>query len=207
MSILDKIEESQVDVCSVVGDIYRVDTSGDVDELVARSPYQLHIIFCESVDSDELVKVCEVAGVRILENISSIPGIDELGKILIVWDSFIERFRLMIGFNPAARSAYAGIWTYCSLLEMLEREEYVTAKGVKLEWVGYYSVENYIDYLDDILTIFDPLNDNRFMKSVMDNMMKVIEVICRRWFSLDEWEDAVKKSGERYWRIRPWTHK
>lgn len=207
MSILDKIEESQVNVRSVVGDIYRVDTSGDVDELVARSPYQLHIIFCESVNVSELVKVCEVAGVRILENISSIPGIDELGKILIVWDSFIEKFRLMIGFNPAARSAYAGIWTYCSLLEMLEREEYVTTKEVKLEWVGYYSVENYVDYLDDILTIFDPLNDNRFMKSVMDNMMKVIEVVCRCWFSLDEWEDAVKKSGERYWRIRPWTHK
>ena len=96
MSLLDKIEKSQVDVSSVVGDIYRVDTSSDVDELVARSPYQLHIIFCESVDVSELVKVCEVAGMRILENIGSIPEIDELGKIQIVWDGLEEKYRLML---------------------------------------------------------------------------------------------------------------
>lgn len=207
MSLLDKIEKSQVDVSSVVGDIYRVDTSSDVDELVARSPYQLHIIFCESVDVSELVKVCEVAGMRILENIGSIPEIDELGKIQIVWDGLEEKYRLMLGFNPGARSAYAGIWTYCSLLEMLGREEYVVTKEVKLKWVDNGMVMTYLDYVDDILTILDPMNDNRFQKPVLDAIMKVVEVICRRWFSLDEWEDAVRKSGDRYMRIRPWEFK
>lgn len=212
MSLLDNMKESRVDVRTVVGEsAYRVrDWPDEINELVRMSSYRMHIVFCETEEREKLINLCEEAAGRILENIGSIPGISEVGKINIIWDRFDRKYSLVLGFNVDVRSVFNALWTYYSVLGMLWIEKSVMNRNVRMKWMEKRIVDSsvksfltYTDSLDDM----NPLNDNRFMIVLLNEMRGLIEHLCVKKFSDEEWDSVVGKAGNRYMRIRPWDCK